>query len=53
MSVKWRYYKMIKRYASGPPLEAVNHGYITPWFDPTAADSVLKAGTLWTIYPRT
>jgi arylsulfatase len=30
LSVKWRYYKMILRYAPGPPLEAINHGYITP-----------------------
>src|SRR5215469_13083566 len=30
MSVKWRYYKMILRYTPGPPLEAINHGYITP-----------------------
>lgn len=30
MSVKWRYYKMILRYAPGPGLEALNHGYITP-----------------------
>lgn len=30
MSVKWRYYKMIVRYAPGPEFEAINHGYIKP-----------------------
>ncbi len=30
MSVKWLYYKMILRYAPGPELEAINHGFVTP-----------------------
>jgi arylsulfatase len=30
MSVKWRYYKIVLRYAPGPELEAINHGFITP-----------------------
>jgi arylsulfatase len=30
MSVKWQYYKAIFRYAPGPALEAINHGYVTP-----------------------
>jgi len=29
MSVKWRYYKMIKCYMSGPGFGAINHGYTT------------------------
>lgn len=30
MSVKWRYYKMVMRYAPGPALEAINNPYVTP-----------------------
>ena len=30
MSVKWRYYKMIKRAAPGPAYQAINQGYIEP-----------------------
>jgi arylsulfatase A-like enzyme len=30
MSVKWRYYKMITRYAQGPALEAINNPYVKP-----------------------
>ncbi len=30
MSVKWRYYKMIKRMTAGPALEAIDQAYIEP-----------------------
>jgi arylsulfatase len=30
MSVKWRYYKMVKRMANGPAMDAVNQNYIEP-----------------------
>jgi len=30
MSVKWRYYKMVVRYAPGPPMEAINNPYVKP-----------------------
>jgi len=30
MSVKWRYYKMIKRMTPGPALDAVNQDYVEP-----------------------
>lgn len=30
MSVKWRYYKMVVRYAPGPPEEAIGNPYVTP-----------------------
>jgi len=30
MSVKWKYYKMVVRYAPGPPMEAINNPYVKP-----------------------
>jgi arylsulfatase len=30
LSIKWMYYKMILRYTTGPAVEAINHGYVTP-----------------------
>lgn len=30
MSVKWKYYKMVLRYAPGPAEDAINQPYVTP-----------------------